>query len=819
MQTLMSLRSMTSSNESDEDPALAAACDGDEILLDPNRFVQRSQWVPHSARKQCLVCARDFTLWRKKHTCRMCGDVVCSRCSMHKRVDLPLIENKFRVCTCCFFAYRQGLKPTAPSTLRWRNDDIRAELLAMDTTTVTKLTPDATVLYEPAPVLLYDPALDDECTMSRPGSNECDDSSDASMTLDDILDEEDAAMNARELELEAQVQASRLRVQELESKIALQASKQDLTLQQQHELQEARKLIVELTRQLKAQEDQVQLRMTFRESLCVEPSTQRSRRMSGPTPQQRLKEDLQLSTDTVKLRRRLQKMERQLKQAGINVAEDIPYDEAKEKVAEISARLQEIGSSEIVCDDKQLQAALRKEYFRLEQDMERYNTALMMTDEYMEAERQKELQWELQHCATNEAALRQLRCCMPVNLSVLTEKDLSACIGPDLAKKLKRTNVLQLLRVDPKTITRMHPSVIEAYRLTGLSVLERRALHVVLATPAAEWKKQATSDELSARKLAWFKKLHDALVDGIGQLELHKTSTHDCGRRQQCPAVVELKAEALYTRPTSSVPYPADAVYFVQDVVKSDPDGAGEKALAEVRNQILLDRRQKELKAHYGNLRLVTQALGAMDDLDAALSRFATAEAALVQRQCLDQWSSLLLDARDVVLSMAKRSGMHLSGKRDPSKDDSDPRATVEVHVAMDVLHYVEAMLEEIELALLVEPTSGARTRIVAQLKAVRDVSSDLGVRNRAIAPTYSEKTTRLSWKQLQAPDSVAVTTQAPTAPTTTTAPSTTRPAVSFLDEIKAKKASAAKAPVDMLAAIKARRHSKPTLLDVPNSA
>ena len=47
MQTLMSLRSMTSSIESDEDPALALACDGDEILLDPNRFVQRSQWVPH----------------------------------------------------------------------------------------------------------------------------------------------------------------------------------------------------------------------------------------------------------------------------------------------------------------------------------------------------------------------------------------------------------------------------------------------------------------------------------------------------------------------------------------------------------------------------------------------------------------------------------------------------------------------------------------------------------------------------------------------------------------------------------------------------
>ncbi|OQS00366.1 hypothetical protein THRCLA_05978, partial [Thraustotheca clavata] len=451
--------------------------ENEEILLDPARFVQRSQWVPHSARKQCHVCTRDFTLWRKKHTCRMCGDVVCGRCSMHKRVDLPLIENKFRVCSCCFFVYRQGyLKP--PHAIPCVGHQVNMEWNCHDKVCV-------------------DPAIDPSDAKSLDLSTVFDSSrqyyDNSMMTMDEIMDAEDAALNARELELEEEVQASRLRVEELETKIAQEQSKHDLTLKQQHELHEAQKLITQLTRQLKLQEEQVQMRATFRESL-VHEDIQRTRRHSGIIQQQRMKEDLQLSNDTAKLRRKLRKMERQLKQAGINVAEDIPYDEAKEKVEEISKRLQEIGSSEVVCDDKQKQAELRKEYFRLEQEMEKYNTALMMTDEYLEAEREKERQWHLKNKDENAACLLVLRQCIPVNISVLTERDLADTLGAEIAKKLKRTNVLQLVRTDPKTIQRMHPSVIEAYRLTGLSVFERRGLDEVLSTPATEWKKQVNDE-------------------------------------------------------------------------------------------------------------------------------------------------------------------------------------------------------------------------------------------------------------------------------------------------------------------------------------
>merc|ERR1712157_139122 len=78
----------------------------------------------------------------------------------------------------------------------------------------------------------------------------------------------------------------------------------------------------------------------------------------------------------MKAERRQKKLERQLAQAGVSAAEDIPYEEAKERIEYITRRMNEIGSSEIVLPDKQEQKKLREEYFKLEQDMEKYSTAL-----------------------------------------------------------------------------------------------------------------------------------------------------------------------------------------------------------------------------------------------------------------------------------------------------------------------------------------------------------------------------------------------------------------------------------------------------------
>ncbi|WFC97271.1 hypothetical protein MBRA1_003938 [Malassezia brasiliensis] len=38
-------------------------------------------WVPDSVAAQCTRCAEPFTLWRRRHHCRLCGHVFCATCS------------------------------------------------------------------------------------------------------------------------------------------------------------------------------------------------------------------------------------------------------------------------------------------------------------------------------------------------------------------------------------------------------------------------------------------------------------------------------------------------------------------------------------------------------------------------------------------------------------------------------------------------------------------------------------------------------------------------------------------------------------------
>ena len=39
----------------------------------------------------------------------MCGEVVCTRCSMHRKVKLPFGESKTRVCSACFFHCKEHI--------------------------------------------------------------------------------------------------------------------------------------------------------------------------------------------------------------------------------------------------------------------------------------------------------------------------------------------------------------------------------------------------------------------------------------------------------------------------------------------------------------------------------------------------------------------------------------------------------------------------------------------------------------------------------------------------------------------------------------
>ncbi|KAF0775451.1 hypothetical protein AaE_000851, partial [Aphanomyces astaci] len=154
----------------------------------------------------------------------MCGDVVCSRCSVHKHVDLPLKDNLFRICTWCFLRVRQS-PPTlvAVAAVKEIDDD---QFLDSDYTRSTEDVDD-------------DQSEDDGMMYN---------------VVEDFVDPDLELLKMREQELEAQVKASRLKVDALEAQIQESERHVNLTTKQQRELAEARALIADLQRQLQEKE-------------------------------------------------------------------------------------------------------------------------------------------------------------------------------------------------------------------------------------------------------------------------------------------------------------------------------------------------------------------------------------------------------------------------------------------------------------------------------------------------------------------------------------------------------------------------------------
>ncbi|XP_050667062.1 RUN and FYVE domain-containing protein 2 isoform X1 [Leptidea sinapis] len=62
-------------------------------------------WASDKDATSCAACAKDFTIARRKHHCRRCGNIFCSACS-DKTVALPGNTKPVRVCDTCFAEVR-----------------------------------------------------------------------------------------------------------------------------------------------------------------------------------------------------------------------------------------------------------------------------------------------------------------------------------------------------------------------------------------------------------------------------------------------------------------------------------------------------------------------------------------------------------------------------------------------------------------------------------------------------------------------------------------------------------------------------------------
>ena len=67
--------------------------------------VERSQWAEDASASHCKLCADKFNLFRRRHHCRSCGDILCGSCSSMK-LSYPWLDlnEKTRACTACYDA-------------------------------------------------------------------------------------------------------------------------------------------------------------------------------------------------------------------------------------------------------------------------------------------------------------------------------------------------------------------------------------------------------------------------------------------------------------------------------------------------------------------------------------------------------------------------------------------------------------------------------------------------------------------------------------------------------------------------------------------
>lgn len=62
----------------------------------------KQYWMPDSVSKECYECSYKFTALRRRHHCRICGQIFCSRCC-HQQVPGKLMgySGDLRACTYC----------------------------------------------------------------------------------------------------------------------------------------------------------------------------------------------------------------------------------------------------------------------------------------------------------------------------------------------------------------------------------------------------------------------------------------------------------------------------------------------------------------------------------------------------------------------------------------------------------------------------------------------------------------------------------------------------------------------------------------------
>lgn len=93
--------------------------------------VSRDFWMPDDSCRVCYECDAQFTVFNRKHHCRLCGRVFCAKCTENSipapsgdpRIDREERE-RIRVCNFCYKQHEQGIAATLDNGIPTANIDL-----------------------------------------------------------------------------------------------------------------------------------------------------------------------------------------------------------------------------------------------------------------------------------------------------------------------------------------------------------------------------------------------------------------------------------------------------------------------------------------------------------------------------------------------------------------------------------------------------------------------------------------------------------------------------------------------------------------------
>ena len=433
------------------------------------------------------------------------------------------------------------------------------------------------------------------------------------------------------------------------------------------------------------------------------------------------------------------KLEKELLEHGAALPEHIPFEEAKGKVERISQKIGDIRSKDARHLTKKKQTEQEEELATLENEVEKYETALTMSGTWVKAEEK----WEADNAEDNLEALRRIRRHMPVNVKSLNEDQLTIETTPNgkllprrIAKKFKQATILQLVRTHPDDIDGMHPSILENLQTIGLTLSERRAIYSHLKLSGLRWR-VAAEEPTTNRKWLWFRMLKQEFKEA---LDVYQRHCEEFGPPDNHPYAIRANATKGCQLVRKQCPVKADKMFdyavdygFPEGEVYEDGEGTSHQKQMEAMDfleapeRIILKkalRRSELLKSHCkGRVLQVALANDSCEAMDRIMDRMETLQDRWIedrlrhetarftdmQRSMEMGFFASAVDELKVALPLfAERSGMQLTGNTASNAAQPDDRSLVELELCEEVWEHADDFFAGIDFRLKELGTRGA---------------------------------------------------------------------------------------------------------------